>query len=43
MDDSIDEGEELTEQELADFCNWKLNPLAALPQWLSVAAINREL
>ncbi|WP_274654554.1 class I SAM-dependent methyltransferase [Paenibacillus humicola] len=38
-DQSSDDAAPLSEQELADRCNWKLNPLAALPQWLSVQAV----
>ena len=39
VDDSTDEGERLSEQELENFCNWKLNPLAAIPQWLTINAV----
>ncbi|SDX08248.1 class I SAM-dependent methyltransferase [Paenibacillus sp. CF384] len=43
VDDSTDEGEHLSEQELANFCNWRMNPLAALPQWLSLLATKGNL
>jgi SAM-dependent methyltransferase len=39
VDDSTDEGECLSEQELKNFCDWKLNPLAAIPQWLTIKAV----
>ncbi|MBM7564141.1 class I SAM-dependent methyltransferase [Paenibacillus sacheonensis] len=38
VDDSTDEGEGLSDQDLAGFCDWERNALAALPQWLSVRA-----
>ncbi|MFE0556947.1 hypothetical protein ACFW1P_13585 [Paenibacillus sp. NPDC058910] len=38
MDESKDEASRLSDQELEDFRNWQLNPLAALPQWLSIYA-----
>ncbi|MDU0201800.1 class I SAM-dependent methyltransferase [Paenibacillus sp. MAH-36] len=38
VDDSSDDGEQLSEQELEDYCNWSKNPLAAIPQWLSIKA-----
>ncbi|NOU90605.1 methyltransferase domain-containing protein [Paenibacillus sp. LMG 31460] len=39
VDDSTDEGERLSEQDLENYCNWHKNPLAAIPQWLSIKAI----
>lgn len=38
VDDSTDKGEGLSREELEDYCDWHKNPLAALPQWLSIAA-----
>lgn len=38
VDESKAEASRLSDQELEDFRNWKLNPLAALPQWLSIYA-----
>jgi len=38
IDDSKEDEAAFSQQELDDLCNWKLNPLAALPQWLSVFA-----
>ncbi|WP_282937262.1 class I SAM-dependent methyltransferase [Paenibacillus sp. RC67] len=37
IDESI-EGNMLSKQELDNLCDWKLNPMAALPQWLSIYA-----
>jgi SAM-dependent methyltransferase len=36
----VDEEEETlpSQQELDNLCNWKMNPMAALPQWLSICA-----
>ncbi|RAV13616.1 class I SAM-dependent methyltransferase [Paenibacillus contaminans] len=39
VDDSTDKGEFLSEEELENYCNWRKNPLAAIPQWLSIEAI----
>ncbi|WP_245585955.1 hypothetical protein [Paenibacillus pinihumi] len=39
VDDSSTEEDKRTGEELAMLCDWKVNPLAALPQWLSIAAI----
>ncbi|MGM0879413.1 MAG: class I SAM-dependent methyltransferase [Bacillota bacterium] len=39
VDESKEEGEPLSKQELENLCNWQSNPLAALPQWLSIHAI----
>ena len=39
VDDSKNEGDSMTKKELDDMCNWRLNPLAALPQWLSIRAV----
>lgn len=39
VDDSSKDGEGLSEQELKDYCNWRENPLAAIPQWLCIQAI----
>lgn len=41
VDDSKDDVEGLSEQDLEDFCNWHKNPLAAIPQWLSLTAIKQ--
>jgi hypothetical protein len=38
IDESKDEVDTLSKQELNNLCNWQLNPLAALPQWLSLYA-----
>jgi hypothetical protein len=38
VDDSTDEGEGLSEKDIENYCNWHLNPLAAIPQWLSINA-----
>lgn len=38
IDDSKDDGGDLSQQELDDLCDWQKNPLAALPQWLSIHA-----
>lgn len=38
VDESKGEAGRLSDQELEDFRNWKLNPLAALPQWISIYA-----
>lgn len=40
VDDSADKGEHMSEEELESFCNWHNNPLAAIPQWLSIDANN---
>jgi hypothetical protein len=36
----VDEEEGIlpSQQELDNLCNWKMNPMAALPQWLSIQA-----
>lgn len=39
VDDSSDEGKLMSEQELENYCDWHKNPLAAIPQWLSIEAI----
>lgn len=39
IDESKDEGKSHSKQELDDLCNWKLNPMAALPQWFSIHAV----
>ncbi|NIK77866.1 SAM-dependent methyltransferase [Paenibacillus castaneae] len=39
IDESKEESEQLSKQELERLCNWKINPLAALPQWLSIHAM----
>ncbi|NOU96611.1 methyltransferase domain-containing protein [Paenibacillus sp. LMG 31456] len=39
VDESKDDVDTLSKQELDEFCNWQSNPLAALPQWLSIHAI----
>ncbi|GAA3400618.1 class I SAM-dependent methyltransferase [Paenibacillus hodogayensis] len=39
VDDSTDKGDFLSEEELAGYCDWTKNPLAAIPQWLSITAI----
>jgi hypothetical protein len=38
IDESMDKVDTLSKQELDNLCNWQLNPLAALPQWLSMHA-----
>ncbi|WP_152396842.1 class I SAM-dependent methyltransferase [Paenibacillus guangzhouensis] len=38
VDDSQNEGDTMTERELHQLCNWEYNPLAALPQWLTIQA-----
>jgi SAM-dependent methyltransferase len=43
VDESNSEGDTLSKQELEKLCNWQSNPLAALPQWLSIYAINTSL
>ncbi|MDF2963800.1 MAG: Methyltransferase type 11 [Paenibacillus sp.] len=39
VDDPTGQGELISEQELENYCNWHKNPLAAIPQWLSIEAI----
>ncbi|SFD84613.1 Methyltransferase domain-containing protein [Paenibacillus catalpae] len=39
VDDSTDEGEHLTTEEVDSYTDWRQNPSAAIPQWLSVKAI----
>ncbi|MGO4501091.1 class I SAM-dependent methyltransferase [Paenibacillus sp. 2RAB27] len=39
IDESKDEGNSLSKQELDELCNWKINPMAALPQWFSIHAV----
>ncbi|WP_284238752.1 hypothetical protein [Paenibacillus glycanilyticus] len=39
VDDSTDEGAQLTDEEVQRNCDWHQNPMAALPQWLSVRAV----
>lgn len=38
IDDSVEREAILSNDELNQFCDWKLNPSAALPQWLSIEA-----
>jgi len=37
--DRSDEEKQLSKEELESLCNWQSNPLAALPQWLSIFAV----
>jgi len=39
VDESKDDAAPLSQQELDDLCNWRLNPLAALPQWISIHSV----
>ncbi|NBD27938.1 class I SAM-dependent methyltransferase [Paenibacillus glycinis] len=39
VDESVEDGEPLTPQELEDLCDWRKNPKAALPQWLLIHAV----
>lgn len=39
VDESAVERDSLSKQALDNLCNWKKNPLAALPQWLSLYAV----
>ncbi|GGD84386.1 class I SAM-dependent methyltransferase [Paenibacillus nasutitermitis] len=39
VDESKEDGASLSKQELDELCNWQSNPLAALPQWLSIHAV----
>ncbi|WP_136603904.1 class I SAM-dependent methyltransferase [Paenibacillus dokdonensis] len=38
VDESKEEEDKRSQEELDSLCNWKSNPLAALPQWLSIYA-----
>lgn len=40
VDDRSGRGELLSKEELDSYCDWRINPLAAMPQWLSIAAAN---
>lgn len=40
IDESTDEGEKLSQQEIDRLGDWQMNPMAAIPQWLSIYAIN---
>jgi 2-polyprenyl-3-methyl-5-hydroxy-6-metoxy-1,4-benzoquinol methylase len=39
VDDSTDEGEHLTEEEVESYTDWRQNPSAAIPQWLLLKAV----
>ncbi|WP_317981877.1 class I SAM-dependent methyltransferase [Paenibacillus glycanilyticus] len=39
VDDSENEGDNLTAKEVESYSDWRENPSAALPQWLSVKAV----
>ncbi|RXZ84228.1 class I SAM-dependent methyltransferase [Paenibacillaceae bacterium] len=39
VDESKDEEIGMSRQQLDQLCNWRSNPLAALPQWLAVVAV----
>ena len=39
VDESSDERGNRSKEELDKLCNWELNPLAAIPQWLSIHAV----
>ncbi|GMK37656.1 hypothetical protein PCCS19_07100 [Paenibacillus sp. CCS19] len=38
IDDSIHDVDSFSAEELEDLCDWRSNPMAALPQWLSIKA-----
>jgi SAM-dependent methyltransferase len=39
VDESTDEGKLFTEEEVASYTDWRINPSAAIPQWLSIKAV----
>ncbi|BBH24289.1 hypothetical protein Back11_56340 [Paenibacillus baekrokdamisoli] len=39
VDESSDERDTRSNEELDQLCKWEINPLAAIPQWLSIYAI----
>ncbi|MFD0682551.1 MULTISPECIES: class I SAM-dependent methyltransferase [unclassified Paenibacillus] len=39
VDESSDQRDTRSREELDKLCDWKLNPMAAIPQWLSIYAI----
>ena len=39
IDDSETDIMNIPQQEIAKYCDWNTNPLAALPQWLSIKAM----
>lgn len=42
IDDSEVDLATLTQQEISKYCDWERNPLAALPQWLSIRAVKQD-